>query len=90
MTGSESTGSMVAGSPDSGPGSATTAGISLEAAARARHVDLPTGGEKTVLVQSMFDAIAPRYDLVNRAMTFGLDIRSVSYTHLTLPTIYSV
>ncbi|HEX7443117.1 MAG TPA: ubiquinone/menaquinone biosynthesis methyltransferase [Acidimicrobiales bacterium] len=75
MTGSDSTGSMVTGSPDSGPGPATTAGISLEAAARARHVDLPTGGEKTVLVQSMFDAIAPRYDLVNRTMTFGLDVR---------------
>lgn len=49
--------------------------ISLEAAARARQVDLPTGSEKTELVQSMFDAIAPRYDLVNRTMTFGLDIR---------------
>jgi demethylmenaquinone methyltransferase/2-methoxy-6-polyprenyl-1,4-benzoquinol methylase len=35
--------------------------------------DLPVGSEKTRLVRSMFDAIAPRYDLVNRLMTFGLD-----------------
>ncbi|NBQ99680.1 MAG: ubiquinone/menaquinone biosynthesis methyltransferase [Actinobacteria bacterium] len=27
------------------------------------------------MVQSMFDAIAPRYDLVNRIMTFRLDVR---------------
>lgn len=37
--------------------------------------DLPTGREKTVMVRSMFDAIAPRYDMVNRMMTFGLDVR---------------
>ena len=56
-------------------GDRASTGISLEAAARARQADLPTGAEKTVLVQSMFDAIAPRYDLVNRTMTFGLDVR---------------
>lgn len=36
---------------------------------------LPQGEEKAVVVQSMFDAIAPRYDLVNRIMTFRLDVR---------------
>lgn len=34
---------------------------------------LPQGEEKARAVQEMFDAIAPRYDLVNRVMTFGLD-----------------
>jgi len=35
--------------------------------------ELPTGAAKTQMVRSMFDTIAPRYDLVNRLMTFGLD-----------------
>ena len=66
----------------------SSAAISLETAARARQVDLPTGDDKTVLVQSMFDAIAPRYDLVNRTMTFGLDVRwrKRSLRALGLPT----
>lgn len=36
---------------------------------------LPEGDDKVVAVRGMFDAIAPRYDLVNRIMTFRLDIR---------------
>jgi demethylmenaquinone methyltransferase / 2-methoxy-6-polyprenyl-1,4-benzoquinol methylase len=36
---------------------------------------LPEGEEKRDAVRAMFDAIAPRYDLVNRIMTFRLDVR---------------
>ena len=36
---------------------------------------LPQGEAKVVAVREMFDAIAPRYDLVNRVMTFRLDVR---------------
>ncbi len=36
---------------------------------------LPQGEEKATAVRGMFDAIAPRYDLVNRIMTFRLDVR---------------
>ncbi len=36
---------------------------------------LPQGEAKVQAVRQMFDAIAPRYDLVNRIMTFRLDVR---------------
>ena len=36
---------------------------------------LPQGEQKALAVQTMFDGIARRYDLVNRIMTFGLDVR---------------
>jgi demethylmenaquinone methyltransferase/2-methoxy-6-polyprenyl-1,4-benzoquinol methylase len=35
---------------------------------------LPKGDEKVRAVRSMFDSIAPRYDLVNRIMTFRMDV----------------
>ena len=35
---------------------------------------LPVGEEKARVVEEMFDRIAPRYDLLNRMLTFGMDI----------------
>lgn len=36
--------------------------------------DLPQGEEKARVVRTMFDRVAGRYDLVNRLMTFGMDV----------------
>jgi demethylmenaquinone methyltransferase/2-methoxy-6-polyprenyl-1,4-benzoquinol methylase len=49
---------------------------------------LPEGDEKVAAVRSMFDAIAPRYDLVNRVMTFRMDVgwRRKALAALRLPT----
>lgn len=35
---------------------------------------LPQGDEKAAAVRHMFDTISPRYDMVNRVMTFRLDV----------------
>ncbi|MEP6758971.1 MAG: ubiquinone/menaquinone biosynthesis methyltransferase [Actinomycetota bacterium] len=47
---------------------------------------LPSGDEKAETVRSLFDRISPRYDLVNRVMTLGMDIgwrrRAIRELHL--------
>ena len=54
---------------------------------RTAHDELPTGDEKVQAVRSMFDAIAPRYDMVNRVMTFRMDVgwRKRALRELALP-----
>lgn len=49
---------------------------------------LPQGEEKTRRVRAMFDAIAPRYELLNHLMTFGMDRRwrRRAVAELRLPT----
>ena len=37
--------------------------------------ELPLGPDKTRAVRAMFDAIAPRYEMLNKVMTLGLDAR---------------
>lgn len=48
---------------------------------------LPQGAEKVTAIRSMFDTIAPRYDMVNRIMTFRLDVRwrKITVRKLNLP-----
>ncbi len=48
--------------------------------------ELPQGEEKSRSVRGLFDRISPRYDLVNRVMTFGMDVgwrrRAIRELHL--------
>ena len=48
---------------------------------------LPQGEEKRREVRRLFDSISPRYDLVNRVMTFGMDVgwRRTAVASLRLP-----
>lgn len=48
---------------------------------------LPQGAEKARVVRGLFDTISPRYDLVNRVMTFGMDVgwRRRAVRELRLP-----
>jgi demethylmenaquinone methyltransferase/2-methoxy-6-polyprenyl-1,4-benzoquinol methylase len=48
---------------------------------------LPQGEEKVRAVRRLFDTIGPRYDLVNRVMTFGMDVgwRRRTVRELALP-----
>jgi demethylmenaquinone methyltransferase / 2-methoxy-6-polyprenyl-1,4-benzoquinol methylase len=49
--------------------------------------ELPQGEEKHRAVRGLFDTISPRYDLVNRVMTFGMDVgwRRRAVDQLRLP-----
>ena len=49
--------------------------------------ELPQGEDKRREVRGLFDTISPRYDLVNRVMTFGMDVgwRRRAVRELRLP-----
>lgn len=48
--------------------------MSVSTLCRMARGTLPEGAEKVRAVRAMFDAIAPRYDVVNRVMTFRMDV----------------
>jgi demethylmenaquinone methyltransferase / 2-methoxy-6-polyprenyl-1,4-benzoquinol methylase len=52
-----------------------------------REPSLPHGEEKARTVRRLFDTISPRYDLVNRVMTLGMDVgwRRRTVRELALP-----
>ena len=55
---------------------------------RSLDTPLPTGAAKATAVRAMFDSIAHRYDLLNRVLTFGLDVvwRKRTVRDLGLPS----
>ena len=52
-----------------------------------RESPLPPADEKAHAVEEMFDRIAPRYDLLNRMLTFRMDVgwRRATVRSLRLP-----
>ncbi len=59
---------------------------------RRRETALPEGEEKARAVRRLFDTISRRYDLVNRVMTFGMDVgwRRRTVREVALPVGSSV
>jgi demethylmenaquinone methyltransferase/2-methoxy-6-polyprenyl-1,4-benzoquinol methylase len=54
---------------------------------RRSELPLPVGDEKAIAVRRLFDTISPRYDVMNRVMTFGMDVgwRRRTVRELRLP-----
>jgi demethylmenaquinone methyltransferase/2-methoxy-6-polyprenyl-1,4-benzoquinol methylase len=54
---------------------------------RRRESPLPAGDQKAIAVRHLFDTISPRYDVVNRVMTLGMDVgwRRRAVRELRLP-----
>ncbi len=77
---------MTAETTPAAPASAPTATRSWDTE------QLPQGDAKVAAVREMFDTIAPRYDLVNRIMTFRLDVRwrRTAVRRLALPPASTV
>jgi demethylmenaquinone methyltransferase/2-methoxy-6-polyprenyl-1,4-benzoquinol methylase len=61
--------------------------VDVKGTRRRLDPSLPEGDEKSRAVRGLFDTISPRYDLVNRVMTFGLDVgwRRRAVRELRLP-----
>jgi demethylmenaquinone methyltransferase / 2-methoxy-6-polyprenyl-1,4-benzoquinol methylase len=61
--------------------------LTLPEVRQVKSEELPQGEAKVTAVRSMFDRIAPRYELVNRVITFGMDAhwRNVAVSRLALP-----
>ncbi len=95
MTSTVDTASSPASNPGLNPASNAATSIpapaEISGASEKAAIDLssglPTGQAKEEAVRAMFDAISPRYDLVNRVMTFRMDVgwRRKTVKALALP-----